>query len=97
MNARTGNSGGTRSDASLECGSPARPSGVADGTNDETNDEETRGAERFDTGHRPKQNMKRGAASAPLFFSAPRYFGATAPAAGQSVAPIRFNRMSKIR
>jgi hypothetical protein len=70
---------------------------VADGTNDETNDEETRGAERFDTGHRPKQSMKRGAASAPLFFSAHRYFGATAPAAGQSVAPIRFNRMSKIR
>ena len=31
--------------------------------------------------------MKRGAASAPLFFSARRYFVATAPAAGQSVAP----------
>ena len=44
------------------------------------------GRERFDTGQRPKQSTKRGAESAPLFH-ARCYFGGTAPAAGQSVAP----------
>src|SRR6185295_13779447 len=63
--------------ARLRGGDRVRVSGEAPAwCREGTNDEETRGAERFDTRHRPKQNMKRGAPPAPLFH-ARCYFGAT--------------------